>query len=152
MNTKKAAIIISGAILAAGAGGFLYWDNAYNFTSGAKGRKINSDGYYADFEKFNGTDSFELKMDKGEKLDFDCTIEKGWTEVEVLSGSESVFILSGMDNADTDYTVQENGDYTLKIKAKHAKGEINITFDENRKDKAVYNSSIGDIDIGDIND
>lgn len=59
MNTKKAAIIISGAIVAAGAGGFLYWDNAYNFTSGAKGRKINSDGYYADFEKFNGTDSSE---------------------------------------------------------------------------------------------
>ena len=59
MNTKKAAIIISGVIVAAGAGGFLYWDNAYNFTSGAKGRKINSDGYYADFEKFNGTDSSE---------------------------------------------------------------------------------------------
>ena len=59
MNTKKAAIIISGVIVAAGAGGFLYWDNAYNFTSGAKGRKINSDGYYADFEKFNDTDSSE---------------------------------------------------------------------------------------------
>ena len=49
MNTKKAAIIISGAILAAGAGGFLYWDNAYNFTGNE--RSIGNGGYYADFEK-----------------------------------------------------------------------------------------------------
>lgn len=141
MNTKKTAVIIAGAILAAGAGGFLYWDNAYNFTTGPKGRSITSEGYFADFEKFNGTDSFELKLNKGEKLDFDCVINDGWAEIDVLSGKESVFKLSGMDNADTDYTIQENGDYTVKVKAKHAKGEINITFDENQKDKTVYNSS-----------
>ncbi len=84
-------------------------------------------------------------MYKGEKLDFDCTVEKGSAEVEVLSGDESVFKLTDLDNANTDYTVEEDGDYTLKVKAKHAKGEINITFDEKRKDKTVYNSSIGDI-------
>ncbi len=150
MNTKKTAIIISGAILAAGTGGFLYWDNAYNFTSGARGRTLSSDYYMSEFERFNGTDSFELKMEKGEKLDFDCHIDKGWSEIEVLDGNESVFKLSGMDDADTDYTVQENGDYTLKVKAKHARGYIFIHFDEDRKDKNIYNSSIGN--IGDIND
>lgn len=145
MNIKKTAIIIAGAIFAAGAGGFLYWDNSYSFTAGPKGRSINSEGYFADFEKFNGTDSFELKLNKGEKLDFDGVITDGWAEIDVLNGSESVFKLSGFDNADYDYTIQENGDYTVKIKAKHAKGEINIAFDENQKDKNVYNSSIGNI-------
>ncbi len=75
MNTKKAAIIISGAILAAGAGGFLYWDNAYNFTGNE--RSIGNGGYYADFENFNGTDSFELQLEKGEKIHLDAHIDKG---------------------------------------------------------------------------
>ena len=143
MNIKKTAIIIAGAVFAAGAGGFLYWDNSYSFTAGPKGRSINSEGYFADFEKFNGTDSFELKLNKGEKL-------VAYVERPFDLNSESVFKLSGFDNADTDYTIQENGDYTVKIKAKHAKGEISVSFDENQKDKTVYNSSIGK--IGDIND
>lgn len=149
MNTKKTAIIISGVILAAGAGGFLYWDNSYNYTAGQKGRTLSSDYYMSQFEKFNGTDSFQLKMDKGGKLDFDCHIDKGWSEIDVLEGDVSVFKISGLEKSLTDYTIPEDGTYTLKIKAKHAKGYIYIGFDKDRSDKSIFNSSIGN--IADIN-
>ena len=140
MNKKKLGIITSAMVMLAGVSGFLIWDNSYNFTTGAKGRSLSSDGYFADFEKFNGTDSFALQLEKGEKLDFEGYIDKGWAEIDVLEGDKSVFKLSGFDNASTDYTIPEDGEYTLKVRAKHAKGEINISFDENRKDKTVYSS------------
>ena len=39
----------------------------------------------------------------------------------------------------------KDGEYTLKITARHAKGRIYIGFDKDRTDKTIYNSSIGDI-------
>ena len=140
MNKKKLGIITSAIVMLAGVSGILIWDNSYNFTAGARGRTLSSDYYMSEFKSFNGCDSFELKLDKGGKLDFEGYIDKGWAEIDVLEGDKSVFKLSGFDNASTDYTIPEDGEYTLKVRAKHAKGEINISFDENRKDKTVYSS------------
>lgn len=139
MTGKKIAAIIAVAVLGAGAGGFLYWDNSYNFTTGPKGRTINSDGYFADFEEFNGKDSFEIQLEKGEKIHLDAHIEKGDADFVFLrKGEDNGFCIRGIIDADTDLTADETSRYVIELKAKHAKGEINITFDENRKDKTVY--------------
>ena len=145
MDKKKTGIIASAMVMLAGVTGFLIWDNSYNFTAGENGRSLSADFYSADFEEFNGTDSFELILDKGGKLDFDCKIDKGWSEIDVLEGNKSVFKESGFKKAFTDYTIPESGEYTLKITARHAKGRIYIGFDKDRTDKTIYNSSIGDV-------
>ena len=152
MNTKKTAIIISGAILAAGAGGFLYWDNAYNFTGNE--RSIGNGGYYADFENFNGTDSFELQLEKGEKIHLDAHIDKGKADFCFYrKGEDNGYVISGIMDADTDVTADESSRYVVEVRAKHAKGVISVKADENVSDKTVYNTSKNAADnIGDIND
>ena len=142
---KKILIIASAIVLLAGVSGFLIWDNAYNYTAGARGRTLSSDYYMSEFKSFNGCDSFDLKLDKGGKLDFECSIAKGWAEIDVLEGDNSVFCLSGFDKVSTDFTIPEDGNYTLKVKAKHARGYINISFDKERSDKTIYNSSLGNL-------
>ena len=149
MNKKKIGIIASAVVLIAGVTGFMIWNNSYNYTAGARGRTLSSDYYMSDFKRFNGCDSFDMNLDKGGKLDFDCHINKGWAEIDVLEGDVSVFKLSGFDKAFTDYTIPEDGTYTLKVRGRHAKGYIYIGFDKDRRDKSVFNSSIGN--VADIN-
>lgn len=140
MNTKKAAIIISGVVLAAGAGGFLYWDNAYNFTGNE--RTIGNGGYYADFEKFNGKDTFEIQLEKGEKLDLEAHIDKGKAEVSfAMSGEKKGEVISNIEDVDSELIAERSGRYVVKVKCDHAKGIISIKADENVADKTVYNTS-----------
>ena len=135
---KKVAAIITGAVLAAGTGGFVIWDNSYNFTTGPKGRSLTSDGYFADFERFNGTDSFQIQLEKCEKIHLDAHISEGKADFRFSRvGEKTGSNITGIIDAETDYVADESGRYEIKIKAKHAKGEINVTFDENRKDKSV---------------
>ena len=150
MNGKKIAAIIAVAVLGAGAGGYLYWDNSYNFTTGPKGKTLNSKGYFADFENFNGEDSFEIQLEKGEKIHLDAHIEKGNADFKFFRhGEDKGFSICGIIDTDTDLTADESSRYVIELKAKHAKGEINITFDENRKDKTVYSSN--NVDVGEVN-
>ena len=120
----------------------MYWDTAYNFTTGSKGRSISDTGYYADFLKFNGTDSFKLQLEKGEKIHLDAHISKGKVDFRFAKAGEKMGInIKNITDEETDFTAYETGRYTVTIKAKHAKGEIKVSFDENRKDKTVYNTS-----------
>ena len=147
MTGKKITAIIAGAVLAVGAGVFLYWDNSYNFTTGPNGRTLNSNGYFADFENFNGKDSFEIQLEKGEKIHLDSHIEKGDADFKFFrQGENKGFSIRGIIDTDTDLTADASSRYVIEVKAKHAKGVINITFDENRKDKTVYGSN--NVDIG----
>lgn len=139
MTGKKIAAIIAGAVLAAGAVGFLYWDNSYNFTTGPEGRTLNSNGYFADFEDFNGKDSFEIQLEKGEQIYIDAHIEKGDADFRFCRKGEKMGQnIYGIIDVDTHVTADKSSRYIIEINAKHAKDKINITFDENRKDKSVY--------------
>ena len=109
-NKMKKKIIIITAIVAvagAGAGGFLFWDNAYQL-NGEK--STGKEGYYADFDLFNGKDEFELQLEQGEKLHVDAEIEKGKAEITFgLKYADVCERISDIESVDTVFTADESG-------------------------------------------
>lgn len=135
---KKKIIIITAivAVAGAGAGGFLFWDNAYQL-NGEK--STGKEGYYADFDLFNGKDEFELQLEQGEKLHVDAEIEKGKAEITFgLKDADVCERISDIESVDTVFTADESGRYEITVKAKHAKGKIELKLDEQVKDKTIY--------------
>ena len=85
---KNAALIAAGLLLIGGTGGFLFWDNAYNFTGNQK--TVNRDSYYADFDSFNGEDVFEVDMNKGDKIHIDAHGDKGKLKLSFVPAGVSL--------------------------------------------------------------
>ncbi|HAE51713.1 MAG TPA: hypothetical protein DCG30_00460 [Ruminococcus sp.] len=130
---KKAALITAGVLLLGGTGGFLYWDNAYNFTGDTPNpeygysKTTTRDTYYANFSIFNGEDTFELEMNKGDRIHLDAHIDKGKASVSFASdGSDTGEVISNIEDADTYFTAEEDGRYVVKVSAKHARGVIEL--------------------------
>lgn len=137
MNKTKIGLVASVFVLLAGVSGYCYWDNTENFTGNC--RSLGSSGYYADFDSFNGEDKFEVNLEEGEKLHLDAHIEKGKARVSFApSGAETGFVLSSIEDVVTDLTADKSGRYEVKIRAKHAKGKIEIKCDDQVKDKTIY--------------
>ena len=137
MKQKTIGIIIAAILLTAGITGFIIWNTAYRFTGA--GKSIGSDGYHAEFDSFNGTDRFEMQLNAGEKLLLDAQIEKGKAEVAFgRCGEAGGTVIRDLADTETELTADADGRYEIRISAKHAKGAIHISTDENIRDKTVY--------------
>ena len=133
---KKKITIISAIVAVIGVGGFLFWDNAYNYNGD---KSLGNEGYYADFDLFNGDDAFEVQLEQGEKLFVDAHIDKGKAEITFgLKDAEVCERISNIESVDTAFTADEKGRYEVTVKAKHAKGKIDVKLDEQVKDKTIY--------------
>lgn len=133
---KNIALTAAGLLLIGGTGGFLFWDNAYNFTGNQK--TVNRDSYYADFDSFNGEDVFEVDMNKGDKIHIDAHGDKGKLKLSfVPAGSDKGFVISDIKDVDSDFTAEETGTYVVTVKAKHAKGKIELKCTDLPGDKAI---------------
>lgn len=125
MNKNKIAVIAAAAVLAGGATGFFMWDNADNFTGN---RVSNSDHYSADFTRFNGEDVLVRDMQEGDSFTVNADITKGRVSISIaLSGEDTGYKMSDIKSInDYVYTAEKDGEYTIKINAKHAAGSIEI--------------------------
>ena len=139
MNRKIIGILVIVILTAAGIAGFLFWDTAYRFTG--EGRSIGNGSYHAAFDSFNGTDQFEIRLEAGEQLHLNAHLDKGSAEVSfVRSGEKSGTVIRDLTDAETTLTADVSGSYEVTVKARHAKGMIDLSADENIKDKTVYNT------------
>jgi D-alanyl-D-alanine carboxypeptidase len=112
--------------------------NAYNYNGD---KSLGNEGYYADFDLFNGDDAFEVQLEQGEKLYVDAHIDKGKAEITFgLKDAEVCERISNIESVDTAFTADEKGRYEVTVKAKHAKGKIDIKLDEQVKDKTIYHN------------
>ena len=133
---KKAALIATGLLLVGGTGGYLFWDNAYNFTGNEK--TVNRDFYYADFDSFNGEDVFEVDMKKGDRIHIDAHGEKGKLKLSIIqSGSKEGYVISNIEDVNSDFTADTTGTYVVTVTAKHAKGKIDLKCTDLPEDKAI---------------
>ncbi len=134
---KKKIAIITAIVAVIGVGGFLFWDNAYTFNG--DGRTLGNEGYYADFDMFNGKDAFEVQLEKGDMLHVDAQIDKGKAEITFgLKDAEVCERISKIESVDTTFMADETGRYEVTVKGKHAKGKIDLKLDEQVKDKTIY--------------
>ena len=133
---KNAALIAAGLLLVGGTGGFVFWDNAYNFTGDQK--TVNRDSYYADFDSFNGEDVFEVDMKQGDRIHIDAHGEKGKLKLSfVPAGSREGYVISDISDINSDFTAEETGIYVVTVSAKHAKGKIELKCKDLPEDKAI---------------
>lgn len=133
---RNLALIGAGILLLGGAGGFLFWDTAYNFTGNYK--TVSRDLYLADFESFNGEDIFEVDMNKGDKIHIDAHTDKGKLKLSFTPAGSSVGeVISNIEDVNSDFTADENGTYVVKVNARHAKGKVELKCTDLPEDKAI---------------
>ena len=103
---------------------FLTACNQKNFTGI---RVANPDSYRLDIEQMNGTDTHTLKLDAGDVLDIRFQTEHGKLNMEIKA-PDGTLIYTGNGEEATDFTVNisENGEYSVRVEAKDARGKISI--------------------------
>ena len=103
---------------------FLTACNQKNFTGI---RVANPDSYRLDIEQMNGTDTHTLKLDAGDVLDIRFQTEHGKLNMEIKA-PDGTLIYTGNGEEATDFTVNisENGEYSVFVEAKGARGKISI--------------------------
>ena len=133
---KNIALIAAGILLIGGTGGFIFWDNAYNFTGTEK--KVSRDSYYADFDSFNGEDVFEVDMKQGDKIHIDAHTDKGKLKLSFApAGSDTGTVINNIEDVNSDFTADDNGTYVVKVSAKHAKGKVELKCSDLPEDKSI---------------
>ena len=103
---------------------FLTACNQKNFTGI---RVANPDSYRLDIEQMKGTDTHTLKLDAGDVLDIRFQTEHGKLNMEIKA-PDGTLIYTGNGEEATDFTVNisENGEYSVFVEAKGARGKISI--------------------------
>ena len=99
---------------------FLTACNQKNFTGI---RVANPDSYRLDIEQMKGTDTHTLKLDAGDVLDIRFQTEHGKLNMEIKA-PDGTLIYTGNGEEATDFTVNisENGEYSVFVEAKGARG------------------------------
>ena len=134
MSGRKKTILIAVsvfAILLAGLSAFLIVYNQPRFT----GKRVkNSDAYTLDIRRMNGSDSHTLTLTDGDVLQVEFETEKGSLHMEITAPDGNVIYTgNGKETTKFEIGISENGAYTVKVEARHAKGKINIRLKEKKK-------------------
>ena len=80
-----------------------------------------------------------MQLHAGEKLLLDARIETGKAEVAFgRSGEAGRTVIRDLTDTETELTADADGRYEIRVSAKHAKGAIHISTDENIRDKTIY--------------
>ena len=90
-------------------------------------RVATADSYLVDIEQMNGTDTHTLKLDAGDVLDIRFETERGKLHLEIKA-PDGTLIYTGNGEEATDFTVNisDSGEYSVRVKAKDARGKIYI--------------------------
>lgn len=88
-------------------------------------RVANPDSFTLEIERMNGTDRHTMRLSAGDALEVRFVTEAGLLTLEIESG-DGTKLYSGNGTELTDFVlnVPVDGDYTITVKAKRAKGEI----------------------------
>lgn len=127
INKKK--IILSIVIIAILIILLILFKNNYIFCNDVfDGDRVrNPDRYYLDFDFMNQVDSDVMMLHAGDNLHATWNIKKGDVSIEITK-EDGTRIYKGddLDKADFVIPISEDGNYTVEISAKRAKGVIEI--------------------------
>ena len=103
---------------------FLTACNQKNFTGT---HVANPDSYCLDIEQLNGADTHTLNLSEGDVLTIRFETEHGKLHMEIKA-PDGTIIYTGNGEKATDFTVNisENGEYSIRVEAKGARGKISI--------------------------
>ena len=90
-------------------------------------RVANPDSYRLDIEQMNGTDTHALELNAEDTLTIHFETEHGELHMEIKA-PDGTLIYTGNGEEATDFTVNisENGEYSVRVEAKGARGKISI--------------------------
>lgn len=92
----------------------------------------NPDSYILVFDRMNQSDSHTLSLKEGEGLCVEFAIEKGRVDLVVENSHGSVIYRGNkIDSGIFDLIIPADGDYTILVNAKNAKGFIMASVSEN---------------------
>lgn len=101
--------------------------------SGFTGERIkNPDSYQANIKMMNGTDEHKISLKEDDVLDVEFETEKGSLYLELIApNGETIYSGNGKGISKFEINIDVTGNYVITIKAKYAKGKINIKIKEN---------------------
>lgn len=90
-------------------------------------RVANPDSYRLDIEQMNGTDTHTMELNAGDTLNIHFETEHGKLHIEIKA-PDGTLIYTGNGEEATDFTVNisENGEHSVFVEAKGARGKISI--------------------------
>lgn len=90
-------------------------------------RVANPDSYRLDIEQMNGTDTHALELNAEDTLTIHFETEHGELHMEIKA-PDGTLIYTGNGEEATDFTVNisENGEHSVFVEAKGARGKISI--------------------------
>lgn len=96
-------------------------------TTFAGNRNITDSLFDLEFSYFSGPISSHMNLIHGARLEFDYHLDKGSLNIYVGIQGKS-YIYQGNDQVDGNYKIdiEEDGDYSIKVVGKEAKGYISI--------------------------
>ena len=90
-------------------------------------RVANPDSYRLDIEQMNGADTHTMELNAGDTLTIHFETEHGKLHMEIKAPDDTL-VYTGNGEEATDFTVNisENGEYSIRVEAKGARGKISI--------------------------
>ena len=90
-------------------------------------RVANPDFYRLDIEQMSGTDTHTMELNAGDTLTIHFETERGKLYMEIKAPDDTL-VYTGNGEEATDFTVNisESGEYSIRVKAKGARGKISI--------------------------
>ena len=131
MRGVKVTLAIAAILLIAGLAVFMTVYNQEGFTGE---RTKNPDSYILDIQSMNGSDSHALNLTDGDVLQVEFETEKGSLHMEITAADGTILYVGNGENAKSfEIKISETGAYNITVKARHAKGKLNIRTKEKTK-------------------
>ena len=124
MKRKTAAV----SLLTLLAAGIIIFAAVYCQNEFVGDRNVSSDFYSLKFDRMTGTDEHTLELAAGDALKINFEAVKGSVNMKITApnGTE-LYTGNGRETADFAVKIPESGAYTVKIKARRAKGTVLIS-------------------------
>lgn len=108
--------------------GFSFFITKYNQKTFVGERIKNPDSYLLDIKKMNGSDNHSMDLKKGTSLKISFETYKGSLNLKIVNQKNEI-VYEGNGKVATNFTIDLPNDdsYTFFVKAKWAKGYINIS-------------------------
>lgn len=124
MKIYKLILIIFPILLILGLLVFLI---VYNQPCFIGERTKNPDSYVLNIKKMHGTDSHVLSLSKEDVLKIRFKIEEGNLQMEIKAPDNTVIYKgNGKITNNFEINITQSGEYTISLKANHAKGYIDV--------------------------
>lgn len=85
------------------------------------------DGYIAEFERMDGSDSHVLTLKKGDVLNVTIAVDSGSLRLTIAGGNSILYAGNGTAASDFTLNIPSDGKYTVTLDARHAAGMVRIT-------------------------